>query len=165
MEYVIKMISDNKLCHFTTNKKGKIESVSGITKEELKKYIPSMDLGVNVKLKVYFRINEWKKGKKTLVIEEAYNKENKRYASPDMLDVIYTLSFDWKQPVSLCNMFIGTLDEAKEVSRNLEKTKLKLVEMHQFKKSRHEFYLPTGVQETGRMLMAQKEHYAKEMTE
>ena len=163
MEYIIKMVSKNELKTFTTNKKGQIESTNGITKDELKKYIPSMDLGVNVKLKVYFRINEWKEGKKTLVIEEAYNKENKRFASPEMLDVIYTLSFDWKQPVSLCNMFIGTLDEAKESSKRLTSTQLKLVQKDQHKRTRHEFYLPTGEQQTGRMMMAQKEHYEKEM--
>ena len=165
MEYTIKMVSKNPLCYFTTNKKGKIESVSGISKQELKKYLPDMKLEFRAPLRVYFRINEWKKGHTHLVIEEAFNKELKRYASPEMLDVIYQLSIDWKQPVKICNTFSGSLDEAKIIANKLEHTQLKLVQSSQYKRTRHEFFLPTKEQEAVRMVMAQREHYAKEMKE
>ena len=163
MEYVIKMVSTSPLCYFTTNKKGKVENVSGISKQELKKFIPELKIDFDARLTVYFRINEWKAGKKTLVIEEVYNREYKRYASPDMLDVIYSIGMDWTLPVKICNTFIGTLDEAKVVADKLTTTQLKLVQKDQLKRKRHEFYLPTGEQEVGRMVMAQKEHYEKEM--
>lgn len=165
MEYVIKMVSKNPLCYFTTDKKGKVQNVSGVTKQELKKYLPDLQIDFGARMVVYFRINEWKKGKKHLVIEEVYNKEYKRYASPDMLDVIYSVGIDWTLPVKICNTFIGSLDEAKVVADKLETTQLKLVQKEQLKRKRHEFYLPTREQATARMVLAQKEHYEKEMTE
>jgi hypothetical protein len=162
MLYTIKLVSTNKLCKFKADKKGKISSVEGIPQKELEKFLSDFNVGIPVE--VHFRINEWGNGKKTLVIEEIYNRKDKRYASPMLMETLFDLVVDWLKPVKMCNSFEGSLDEAKQVAERLNNSQLKLVQKNQLKRKRHVFYLPiTDEQPTMRMAMAQKEHYEKEM--
>lgn len=162
MLYTIKLVGKSKLCKFKADKKGNITSVEGISKKELEKFLTDFQVGIPVE--VHFRISEWKEGKKTLVIEEIYNRKDKRYATPMLMETLFDIVVDWMKPVKLCNTFEGSLDEAKAVADKLNNSQLKLVQKSQLKRNRHVFYLPIEEEQpTARMVLAQKEHYEKEM--
>lgn len=163
MLYTIKLVSKNELMSFRTDKKGKIISTTGgVSIDEVKKYVEKFDIGAPVD--VFFRINEWKRGKKVLVIEDIYNRTEKRFATPYLMEALFDITVDWLKPIKMCNCFEGTLEEARETAERLAGSQLKLTHKNQLKRSRHVFYLPVREEQpTERLLQAQREHYKKEM--